>query len=257
AATNVLMLEIGREMFRTRMEEVPKWLQAFFEIIVERLRIATKNQSTLLARGAGRQVVNLLALLANREEPDSQERIILPWNKSIAMIGFYIGLNEERINDTVNELVSLHLAASDRREGIGRVFILDAPDKFFKFAEFCRECHMLETGHIKEMSEEFAFKDKQEVELLQVLDEIIKEQGTIEDFPANTLAERLEEKYKASFKVYQPSIEGLIRAGIISSFSPEGGEPAYRMDNRELFNEKLAKIQLLIEFRDFDKKIMG
>jgi len=256
AATNGVVLKISREMFRTRMEEVPKWLQSFFAIIVERLRIATRNQSSLLARGAGRQVVNLLAMSARQEKPDDQEKIILPWGNLVSSIAFFIGLNEERVNDTVNKLVLANLGKSDRREGIGRVFIIEYPDKVYQFADYCRERHMVETGHAKELSEQFSFKDKQEKELLQVLEEIVTEQGAIEDFPAATLEKRLQTRFKNPMKVYQPMIESFGQSGLLDSFHPEGSEPAYRVNNRDLLEEKLAKVRLLAELSDLEQKIM-
>lgn len=256
AITNGVVLKISREMFRNRLEEVPKWLQTFFGILVERLRIATRNQSSLLARGAGRQVVNLLAMSARQEKPDAQEKIILPWSNLVSSIAFFIGLNEERINDTVNKLVLAHLGKSDRREGIGRVFIIEYPDKVYQFADYCRERHMVETGHAKELSEQFSFKDKQEKELLQVLEEIVTEQGAIEDFPAATLEKRLQTRFKNPMKVYEPMIESFGQSGLLDSFHPEGSEPAYRVNNRDLLEEKLAKVRLLAELSDLEQKIM-
>lgn len=257
ATSDVVLLEISRELFRKRMEEVPKWLQAFFGIIVERLRIATKNQSTLLTQGAGRQIVNLLALFAKQAEPDSAGTVFLPWGEALTSIGFYIGLNEERVNDTMNKLVSLHLAASDRREGFGRVFLLENPDRFYKFAEYCHECHLLETGHLKEMSGAYRFQNKEEVELLLTVQQLIADQGAAEDFPAAMLEERLSEQYKKSFKVYEPLIDGYIQEGIVDKFQPEGAEQSFRINNKDLLQEKIAKVQLLSDFRDLDKNLIG
>ncbi|UCD38314.1 MAG: Crp/Fnr family transcriptional regulator [Fidelibacterota bacterium] len=255
AATNTILLEISREMFRSRLEDIPKWLQAFYAIIVERLRTATKNQSILLTRGAGRQVVNLLAILARQEEPDAQGKVILPWEKSVFSIAFYIGLNDERVNDMVNKIVTLSLGKSDRRENIGRVFIAENPEKLYQFAEYCRERYLVEAGHAKGMSEQFRFEDTQEMELLQVLEEITSEEGAVEDFPAATLEKRLQDRFKKSFKVYQPIIESFSQSGLLDSFHPEGSEPAFRINNRDLLKEKLKKIQLLAELRDLEKKI--
>ncbi|MFC1484257.1 Crp/Fnr family transcriptional regulator [Candidatus Neomarinimicrobiota bacterium] len=257
ASSNVVLLEIGREMFRKRMEEVPKWLQAFFGIVVERLRTATKNQSILLTQGAGRQVVNLLAMFAKQAEPDSAGTIFLPWAETLTSIGFYVGLNEERVNDTMNKLVSLHLAASDRREGFGRVFLLEDPKRFCKFAEYCHECHLFETGHLKEMSEAYRFQNKEEVELLLTIQQILADQGAVEDFPATMLEEHISEQYKKSFKVYESLIDGYIQEGIMDKFQPEGAERSYRINNKDLLLEKIAKVQLLADFRELDKNLLG
>lgn len=76
AITNAMLLEISREMFRKRLEEVPNWMRTFFAIIVERLRSATKKQSILLTSGAGQQVVNLVTILARQKKPDDQGKKI-------------------------------------------------------------------------------------------------------------------------------------------------------------------------------------
>ena len=257
AVSNTVLLEISREMFRKRMEEVPKWLQAFFGIIVERLRVATKNQSILLTQGAGRQVVNLLALFAKQAEPDSAGTVFLPWGTTLTSIGFYIGLNEERVNETMNKLVTLHLAVSDRREGFGRVFLVEKPGRFYKFAEYCHECHLLETGHQNEMSEAFRFESKEEIELLLSIQQVLADQGPVEDFPVALLEQHLSEQYKKAFNVYESLLTGYIQEGIIDKFQPEGAEPSYRISNKDLLQGKIDKVQLLSDFRDLDKNLLG
>ncbi|MFC1543393.1 hypothetical protein ACFL4K_02500, partial [Candidatus Neomarinimicrobiota bacterium] len=225
-------------------------------IIVDRLRTATANQSILLTMGAGRQVTNLLAILAREEKPDDQDRIILPWDKLISSIAFYIGLDDEQVSDVVNNLVSTNLGKGDLRENIGRVFIVEDPEKLYQFAEYCRERHMIEAGHTKEMSEQFSLKNDEELELLMVIGEIVEEEGALEDFPAATLEKRLEERYKKPLTDFQPTIERFGQTGLLESFHPEGSDPAYRINNRDLLKEKLGKIELLAELRELDKKIM-
>lgn len=256
ATSDATLLEISREMFRSRIEEVPGWLRTFYEIIVERLRNATKTQSILLTRGAGRQVVNLIAMLAKQEEPDSRERIVLPWNQTLMTLAFYLGFNEEQVNEMMNKLVSAHLGESDVREGIGRVFMLEFPEKFYLFADYCRERHMIETGHQRDVSEQFIFKDKQEAELLQVLGEIAEEQGAIEDFPADMLEKRLQERFDKPLASFQEIIDSYGQSGLLEAFHPEGSELAYRINNQDLFKEKLAKEQLVGELGSLEKKIM-
>ncbi len=256
AEGNTILLEISRELFRSRLEEVPRWLQTFFGIIVERLRDATKNQSVLLTQGAGRQIVNLIALFAQQEEPDDQGRIILHWNKLVSFVAFSVGLNEERVVDLINKLEVSKLGKSDRREKLGRVFILEDAEKLRLLADYCLERYMIEAGHAKEMSERFSPKDKQEVELLNALEVIIEEQGAIEDFPVAILESRLQEQYNKPLNIYKKVIDSFSQSGVLDSFHPEGGEPVFRINNRELLNEKIASIKLLVELKDLEKKIM-
>lgn len=256
ALVDSVALEIGRDLFKQRLEEVPKWMQTFFAIMSSRLREATRNQSILLTQGPGRQVANLLAMLAKHEEPDNMDQIIVPWTKTVAMIAFLLAFNQEQVNDILNILVSSKIAKSDRRENIGRVLILEFPDKLYKFADYCRERYMLEGGHIKEMSEEFRFSSRYEMELIQVIDEMKKEQEAMDDYSTAAVAKRLKEKFAHPFESYQPIIDEYARTGVLETFHPDGSEPAFRINNKELFNEKLDKWQRLEDMMRIEKKIM-
>ena len=55
---------------------------------------------------------------------------------------------------------------------------------------------------------------------------------------------------------FQKVIDAFSQSGILDSFHPEGSEPVFRINNRDLLNEKIASIQLLVELRDLEKKIM-
>ncbi len=257
AVTDSVALEISRELFHHRLEEVPKWMQSFFTILASRLRDATRNQSILLTQGPGRQVVNLLAMLAKQEEPDTMDQIIVPWTKAVATIAFLLAFNQERVNDILNALVSSKVAKSDRRENIGRVFILEFPDKFYQFADYCRERYLLEGGHTKEMSEQFRFSSRYELELIQVIEEMRKEQGAMDDYEAAAVAKRLKEKFDQPLETYQSVIDDYASKGVLETFHPEGSEPAYRINNKELFNKKLDKWQRLEEMMRIEKKIMA
>ena len=257
ALTDSVVLEISRELFHHRLEEFPNWMQSFFTIMSGRLREATRNQSILLSQGAGRQVVNLLAMLGKQEEPDTIDQIIIPWNKAEATIAFLLAFNEERVNDILNALVSSKIAKSDRRENIGRVFILEFPDKFYQFADFCRERYLLDGGYSKEMSEQFRFSSQHEMELLQVIEDMKKEQGAMDDYSVAAVAKRLKQKFGHPFKTYQPIIDDYVQAGVLETFHPEGSEPAFRINDKELFDKKLDKWQRLEEMMRIEKKIMA
>ena len=257
ATAKVTALVISRELYRSRIEDVPKWLQAFFAIIVERLRGATKNQNILLAQGAGRQVVNIIAMLAKQVEPDVQDRIILEWDKAVSQAAFLLGFDEEKVNDTFNLLVTSNVGQSDRREGLGRVFIIEDADKFHQVADFCRERYMLETGHAKEMSEPFKFADQRELELLEAIQAIVTGEGATEDFPGSTLEKYLKDKHQKPLEQYKSLMEAYAQSGVLEAFGPEGSEPTLRINNRELYDEKMVKLKLLTELGDIEKKIMA
>ena len=255
ALTDATLVEISRELFIKKLGETPKWLQAFFAIIVERLRKATEHQSPLLSQGAGRQIAFLVSLLAAQEEPDSTQHIVLPWKKTVSTLSFLLAINEEQANEVVNAMVSAHLGKSENRENIGRVFVVESMEQLNKFAEYCRERSLLEGGHIKKLTDEFAFTDKYEQQLILALTEISEEQGVMDDIAASALEKKLQESFDQPISNYKQVIEQYESAGILTSFSPEGEAPGLRID-KERFKEKMDKARFLAEFEKLEKGIM-
>lgn len=255
AIKETTLLEISRDMFNKRLEEVPKWMQSFFGIMAERLRQATENQSILLAEGAGRQFANILTMIARPVERDNMDRIILPWVKTIATIAFLLGIDEGKVNDMANKLVTAKFAKSDKREKIGRVMILEMPDKFFQFADYCKEQFLFRGGHSDAMSEEFQFSTPHEVKVLEAVEDVMNEQGALDDFPSALLANVLKEKFKQPFIYFQESIDKMVSDGVIDLFQPEGTEPSYRINNRELFSDRMQKLKLIKEMRELERML--
>jgi CRP/FNR family cyclic AMP-dependent transcriptional regulator len=245
ALTDATLVEISRELFIKKLGETPKWLQAFFAIIVERLRKATEHQSPLLSQGAGRQIAYLVSLLATREEPDSTQRIILPWKKTVATLSFILAINEEQANEVINAMVSAHLGKSENRENIGRVFVVESMEQLNNFAEYCRERSLLEGGHIKMLSDQFSFSDRSE----------LQEQGVMDDITTSALEKKLQERHNQPIGSYKHVIEQYDKEGILVSFNPEGEAPGFRID-KEKFKEKQEKAQFLEEFEQLEKSIM-
>ncbi len=255
--SDTMMLEISREMFHDRLNKVPAWMQSFFAILVDRLRSATRLQSILLTQGAGRQILNLLALMIQSGEKDATGRVILPLKDTETQIAFILGLEEELVNKTILRFIDNQLCEVARKLETGRVLVIENTDKLYQLARFCKERMLRESGLIKTMSKDFRFKNRHEVELLQVLSALDKDPDVPDDMPASKLDERVKEKHKNSIGLYQPLLDEYVKIGMLEKFQPKDGDPAYVINNKQLFQEQLAKISLVRELRGLEKKIIS
>lgn len=253
--SDTMMLEISREMFHDRLAHVPPWMQSFFAILVDRLRSATRLQSILLTQGAGRQILNLLAVMIQSGDKDATDRVILPLNDTVAQIAFILGLEEELVSKTIQRFIALQLCELARKIDTGRVLVIENIDKVFQLALFCKERMLIESGLIKTMSEDFRFKSRHEVELLQVLSALVQDPDVPDDMSASRMDEQVKEKYKNSIGLYQPVLDQFVKIGLLEKFQPKDGDPSYVINNKQLFQEQMAKISLVKELRGLEKKI--
>ncbi len=253
--SDTLMLEISRDMFHNRLGEVPGWMQSFFAILVDRLRSATLKQNILLTLGAGRQILNLLALMAQSAEKDATDRVILPLKDTVAQIAFILGLEDDLVNKTILRFIDLKLCDVARKLDSGRVLVIEHTEKLYQLARFCKERVLVESRLIKTMSEDFRFKNRHEVELLQVVSALEQDPEVPDDMPASKLDERVKEKYKKSIGLYQPALDQFVKIGLLEKFQPTDGEPSYVINNKQLFQEHMDKISLVKELRGLEKKI--
>lgn len=253
--SDTTMLEISREMFHDRLAQVPGWMQSFFAILVDRLRSATRLQSILLTQGAGRQILNLLAVLVQSGDKDATDRVILPINETAGKMAFILGLEEELVSKTIHRFIDTKLCEIARKIDTGRVLVFDNTEKLFQLARFCKERMLIESGLIKTMSEEFRFKNRHEVELLQVLSALVQDPDVPDDMPSSKMDERVKEKYKNPIGFYQPLLDNFVKVGLLEKFQPKDGDPSYAINNKELFQDQLAKISLVKELRGLENKI--
>lgn len=250
-------LAISRELFQSRLSEVPKWMQAFFAIMSERLREATEKQSVQTTLDVANQFVNILALIAKQVEPDNMDRLVVPWNSTVSSIAFMVGTAESTANEMANSMVTAKLIKSDKREKIGRVMIIDLPDNLYQFADFCRDTHLLGKKSIDEMSEPFRFSKPHVDKVLAAVDNVMEKQGSLDDFTAEALTKTLKEKYKKPLAYFQEAIDVMIKDGVISSFNPDGNEESYRVNDRDLFSANIKKLKYVQKFRDLQEKLAG
>lgn len=252
-----IALEISRELFQNRLADVPRWMQAFFEIMAERLREATEKQSVRTPEIEANQFANIMSMLAKQVEPDNMDRQVLPWKTTIATTAMLMGVPEEDVNEMANKLVTAKIAKSDKRENVGRVLILEQADKLYNFADYCRNEFLLDKGHIESMPEQYSLGKPHAEKVIAAIKAVMDAQGALDDFDVEVLTKQLEALYHKPLVYFQDAIESLESEGVIASFKAEANKQAYRVNDRELFDQKLAKIESLQEFENLRKQLAG
>lgn len=256
AITDVTVMQISREMFKQRLEGVPKWMQTFFSIMGERLRVANLHQNLLMSEGCGRQVIFILAALAQQVEPDSTEKRVLKWKNVSQTISFVLALEESLVQKVLNQLAILKVIKLETREGIGKCCVVEFNDKLQYLAQYCSENYLRESGIVKELSPEFMELERTEIELLQTIFKILREQHGMDDFPVSMLADRLKTEFKNDLGHYREYIEKFISKGLMEDFAPDSADKSYRITDSEKFNEKIAAVQKLKEMKSIVKQLV-
>ncbi len=255
ALTDVTVMQISREMFKQRLESVPKWMQSFFSIMGERLRVANRHQNLLMSEGCGRQVIFLLAALAQQVEPDSTEKRVLKWKDACQTISFILALEESLVQKVLNQLAILKVIKLETREGSGKSCVVEFNDKLQRLAQFSRENYLFESGTIKEQSPEFKELERTEIELLQTIYKILREQRGIDDFPVTMLADRLKTEFSNDLGHYEEYIQKFISKGLMDDFGPDGADKSYRIADSEKLNAKITEVQQLKEMKSIVKQL--
>lgn len=253
--SNATLLEISRDMFEDRLSKVPPWMKSFFAIMVDRLRRATKNQNILLTTSPGRHVANLLALIARQTESDGTGRIVLEIDDTTKLMGFLLGLEDEKIAAVLRKISETKLCDTARKLNVGRVLVLDNPQDLYTLAEFTKQRAMVEDGRLKAMSPEFRFGSRYEIELIPVLGELFEQHGTQDDLTIDIIASALRDKYQRDIKAYQPALTAYVNSGLLELFKPTDGVSAYRLVDNTKFGELKAKLGTIKDLMALEKKI--
>jgi CRP-like cAMP-binding protein len=252
---NSTLLEISREMFDDRLSKVPPWMQSFFAIMVDRLRRATKNQNILLTTSPGRHIVNLLAIIARQTEPEGTGRVVVEISEVTKLMGFLLGLEDERIASVLRKLADTELCNTARKLNVGRVLVFDNPQELYTLAEFVKQRAMVEDGRLKAMAPEYRFANRFEVELIPVLVHLFETHGTQDDLTVDIIGSALQDKYKRDFKAYLPVLTSYVNSGMLEHFKPQSGTDAYRMADDTKFEKLSAKFAIIKDLMALEKKI--
>jgi len=252
---NSTLLEISRDMFDDRLSKVPPWMQSFFAIMVDRLRKATKNQNILLTTSPGRHIVNLLAIIARQTEPEGTGRIVLEINEITRLMGFLLGLEDERVAIVLRKLAETELCTTARKLNVGRVLVFENPQELYTLAEFTKQRAMVEDGRMKAMAKEYRFANRFEIELIPVLAHLFETHGTQDDLTTDMISSELQDRYKRDFKAYLPVLTSYVNSGMLEHFKPDANTDAYRMADDTKFKTLNEKLGIIKDLMVLEKKI--
>ena len=214
AITNVSCLEMSRMLFDKRLEEIPRWMRSFYQILVERLREADKKQVSLEAGEVVKQIVYFLSFLLLRGKPDRFDRISIPWKESAESTAFLLNVPNEVVTKVMYKLTLTSLAKSETMYKEGRQFVVEDFEKFQKFSEYCNELYFLSRGG--EVSPEFQKRSVEEIQIFKLIKKLLSEQSSATDLNIEFFENRCFEKFGKSPDYFKKEINDMVSKGILT-----------------------------------------
>lgn len=252
AITDVSCLEMSRMLFDKRLEEIPKWMRSFYQILVDRLREADKKQSSSDAREIAKQIVYFLSFLLSREKPDRFDKVSIPWKKSTEQTAFLLNIPIELVTKVMNKITLTALAKSEIRYKEGRQFVVEDSEKFRKFSEYCKELYFLRRG--REITPEFKKRSVEEIQMFKLIKKLLSEQSTATDINLEFFENRCMEEYGQTPEFYKREISDMIIKGVFTRKIDSTGNKYYDVD-REILDNKLSEIETLDLFEMIEKEL--
>ena len=255
ADSAIICFEISRKLFNLQLNKVPKWLQAFFAIIVERVREATKKESLLMVKGAGRQVTLLAAMMLSQQAAEGEIKAGIPWDSTVRTMAFLMAISEDAAGMALETLCAAGLSQDEKDGAGGRRLSTANLERLKQFARFCEERYVQEGGQIAELSEEFHPGDPLAIELLAALEATGHDQAGAGEVEEGALNKYLDAHTSRSLDDFRATIEALQRDGLLEVQRPAEGAPLYRL-NQESYKTIQEKTGLLSKLSDLEKKII-
>lgn len=252
AITDVSCLEMSRMLFNKRLEEIPKWMRSFYQILVDRLREADNKQSSSDAGEVAKQIVYFLSFLLSREKTDRFDRVSIPWKKSTEHTAFLLNIPIELVTKVMNKVTLTALAKSEIRYKEGRQFVVEDFEKFQKFSEYCMELYFAKRG--KEISSEFKKRSVEEIQMYKLIKKMLSEQSTATDINLEFFENRCMEEYGKPPEHFKRDLNDMKIKGVLTRKIDSAGNKYYDVDS-EVFNAKLSEIETLDLFEMIEKEL--
>jgi len=252
AITGATCLEMSRMLFNKRLEEIPKWMRSFYQILVDRLRETDNKQSSLEAGEVAKQIVYFLSFLLSREKPDRFDSVSIPWKKSTEHTAFLLNIPIELVTKVMNKVTLTELAKSEIRYKEGRQFVVEDFEKFRKFSEYCKEFYFSRRG--REISPEFKKRSVEEIQMYKLVKKMLSEQSTATDLSVEFFENRCIEEYGKTPEHFKREINDMKIKGILTRKIDSTGNKYYDVD-REVFDTKLSEIDTLDLFEMIEREL--
>jgi len=252
ALTEVDSFEINQILFNELLQEVPSWMRAFYQILVERLREANKKQNTLGPREQAKQVVFLLATMLENEYAEERIQTIVPWQKTVETISFLTNITYDRVNRVMEQICMTPLAKSQVDYRLGRIFVSDNLTQLQRFAEYCKHIYLHNLGlktdpNLEEKSpDDFLFLD--------FISSLLNEQAKAPDLNLQYLRSQCENRLKRSMYDFSAVIRDLLTKGVLTARVDQNNDKYYHVDLKA-FEKMTYKAETLEFFKSLEAKL--
>jgi hypothetical protein len=245
-------MEMSRMLFRKKMEEIPTWMNTFYEVLVNRLRDTNERVDLLPPVDRAKQVVLLIQIIARNVEPDRLGRKRLVWKQVSEEVSFLLNRPLEEIDKTMLKIALTDLASSETDYQLGRIFKILDVELYNDFAEYCKAKYAERTMHRD--VEKFKKLSKKEKQLLSFIGKLMKEQSYAPDIHLNFFQRRMEEDLKQSPSDFEFEIKDLIRTGLLAPKTDESGSKYYDVD-RHIIESRLGVSNQMTLFEKIEGRL--
>lgn len=247
ALTNVVCLEITDVRFQQLLGEVPGWMQTFYRILVERLRVADQKQRELPNEVVARQIIYLLYLQLALVQKKAERELSISWEEAVNLSEFLLQIDSAFIRKVMSRLILTDIAESVVDFQLGRQFVVKDMSLFTEFAQFCQQDGSSDLP--AEQPQEFSIG---EVQLMNLIRRILDDQIKATDITVSLLNDKCIAEYGKELEVFSKEIKRLKKEGILKSCQDEK-QYKYFDVNRKKFNQKMSRIERLEFFRQIVK----
>ncbi|NOZ74703.1 MAG: cyclic nucleotide-binding domain-containing protein [FCB group bacterium] len=252
AKTACACLEMNQILFKKRLGEVPAWMKSFFLILVDRLRNADQSQGADNPTVLGRRIVFLLEYMLKTIEPDSDNRKTILWKETAETIAMLMNLPEVKINRALNKLALTEVARSEINYEKGKLLIVEKPELFSRYAAYCKEQFLKETGN--PLITEFETMPKEELAVLNCIQTMLKQQASANDFPESYFDEQFKTILGRPVEDFEYIIKKFKKQGILKAKMTSDSEKLLEVD-RDLLAVKLGAGNEMELFHKLEKRL--
>ncbi len=253
AITEVSCLSMSKMVFQHKLaNEVPQWMQSLYGMMMDRLRTLIYQTRGDRLGMPGHQIVQVLAMLLQRSEPDEEGRMLVSWVQTTREIAYILRLPEKHVSQALELLAQSDIAEmvfDQRRE---RIFIAHSMDTFLRFAEFCRESFLVERR--QKQQRDMQKVRKLEKEFLQKVMAIFGVDEGVHVIAVQELSTRLRADHQQSLDYYESALHNLINLNIVVKENTELQGLVYSID-LERYKSYLDVFKMHPLFKDLLKRI--
>ena len=250
AKTRTQCVEISQMMFQQKLDELPSWMQSFYQILVERLRDSAKKFGSAVTGDTGRQIIVLLDLLYQQNKAKVSDNSLI-WKKAVEVIATILNIPFTHVDKVLNKLTITSMARSEISYD-GRKLIIDDVPEFEGFAAFCRQKTQSKLG-MNSLGVGSDFTDREE-ELIDFLRKLVKEQAGAPDLEEHYFKSSIKTELGKLFDEIKPEYERLAKKGIIKARRDSDGHKFFDVDLKKIrkIEEQKNKIDF---FEDLEEKL--